>query len=297
MSGSMSSDGCGNTASESIAGVNTISEAVGCGSYEGATSPGEMLDCLRDRPAEDLCAVKSVISRPTYENEFIPCQPSLAMKEGYFENYDAMISVTANEGALLFYLHPDKRVLEDDLSSYDLNTLKDSLKSLMSFLLRNGHYSVAMNYIDNTHFENNDGMRNTVADILGNRLFYCPSRLVAEEYSAKGNNVFAIVFGHRSEKSRLPKWFGATHLEEVQFVFGIPFLNQANYTDKDREFSANAMEILASFARYGRPTLPDGKELPKFTPKHPDFMWLEAGNYTVVQDFAAAACDMWKHSL
>ncbi|KAL3196758.1 hypothetical protein MRX96_015375 [Rhipicephalus microplus] len=39
-----------------------------------------------------------------------------------------------------------------------------------------------------------------------------------------------------------------------------------------------------------------GRELPKFAPEHPDFMWLEAGNYTVVEDFAAAACDMWKHS-
>ncbi|KAL1441646.1 hypothetical protein MTO96_008605 [Rhipicephalus appendiculatus] len=269
MSGSMSIDSCVYSASESIAGVNSISEAVGCGSYEGATDPGELLDCLRERSAQDVCAVKSVILRPTYENEFIPCRPSFAMKQGYFENYDAMVSVTANEGAFVFNFHPDKGVRNDDLSSYDFNRLKDSLKMLLGLFVRNGHTSAAMDYIDSIHFENTDGLRNTVADILGNRLFYCPSRVFAEQYSANGNNVFAVVFGHRSEKSRLPKWFGATHLQEVQFVFGIPFLNQANYTDKDREFSANAMKILASFARSGRPTFPDGKEFPKFTPEHP----------------------------
>ncbi|KAL1477028.1 hypothetical protein MTO96_036083 [Rhipicephalus appendiculatus] len=297
MSGSMSIYPCEHSMSENIARVNAISEAVGCGSYEGVTDPGAVLDCLRDRPAEDIGAVKTVKLRPTCENEFIPCRPSYAMKKGYFGHYDAMVSVTANEGAFVFSLHPDKWVLNDDLSSYQLKTLKDSLKFLVGRFVRSGYFSAVMNYIDNIHFENNDELRNTVSDILGNRLFYCPSRLFAERYSAIGNNVYAIVFGHRSEKSRLPKWFGATHLQEVQFVFGIPFLNHANYTDKDREFSVNAMGILASFARSGKPTFPDGKELPKFTPERPEFMWLEARNYTIVEDFAVSACDMWKQSL
>ncbi|KAH8022913.1 hypothetical protein HPB51_006271 [Rhipicephalus microplus] len=262
MSGSMSTDSCVNSVPKSIAGVNRISEALGCGRYEGATDPAELLDCLRDLPAQDMCAVKSGILRPTYENEFIPCRPSFAMKEGYFENYDAMIHSN-------FLLIP---------------------------FVTNVHSSPAITYIDSIHFENKDALRNTIADILGDRLFYCPSRAFAEQYSSKGNNVYAVVFGHRSEKSRLPKWFGATHLQEVEFVFGIPFLNELNYTDKDREFSTTVMEMLASFARSGRPTLPNGEELPKFAPEHPDFMWLEAGNYTVVEDFAAAACEMWKHS-
>ncbi|KAH6929574.1 hypothetical protein HPB50_002782 [Hyalomma asiaticum] len=152
-----------------------------------------------------------------------------------------------------------------------------------------------MNYVDNTYVKENDELRNMVADILGRWLFSCPVRLFAEDYSATGNNVYAVVFAHRSEKSRSPKWFGATHLGEVQFVFGIPFLHPSNYTDIDREFSADAMKIVASFARSGKPTLPDGKELPKFTPKQPDFMWLEAGNYTIAHNFASTACDLLKH--
>ncbi|XP_037518014.1 putative inactive carboxylesterase 4 [Rhipicephalus sanguineus] len=146
MSGSMSIYPCESAASENIAGVNTISEAVGCGSYERATDPGELLDCLRDMSAQDVGTVKAVKFRVTCENEFIPCRPSLAMKEGWFGKYDAM----------------------------------------------------------------------------------------------------------------------------------------ANYSDKDREFSADAMNMLASFARSGKPSLPDGKEFPKFTPENRDFMWLEAGNYTIV---------------
>ncbi|KAH6929575.1 hypothetical protein HPB50_002783 [Hyalomma asiaticum] len=82
MSGTMSSDPCMNSASESVAGVHTISEAVGCGSYERATDPTKLLECLRERTAHDFCAVKTAILRPTYENELIPCRPSFAMKEG-----------------------------------------------------------------------------------------------------------------------------------------------------------------------------------------------------------------------
>ncbi|KAH6929573.1 hypothetical protein HPB50_002781 [Hyalomma asiaticum] len=227
MSGTMSSDSSVYSASESIAGLNTISEAVGCGPYERASDPGELLHCLRERTAHDLCAVKMAIMRPTYENEFIPCRPSFAMKEGYFENYDAMVSVTANEGAFVFNIHPDKGVLDDDLSSYELERLKDSLKVLLRIFIRKRPGTTAMNYVDNAYVENNDELRNVVARVLGNWLFYCPARLFAEK----------------------------------------------------------------------KPALPDGMELPKFTPEHPDFMWLEGGNYTVAEHFASAACDMWKEYL
>lgn len=297
MSGAMSTDSCMNSASESIAAVNSISKAVGCVSYDGATDPDEVLDCLRNKPAQDLCAVKAVTLRPTFENEFIPCRPSLAMEEGYFDPYDAMISVTANEGAYTFNILSDKEALKDDLNSYEWERLRVSLQSLIGVFFSGRVFSVAMDYMKNVHIEDKVALRKIVADMLGNQLFYCPTRLFAEKYSAMGNNVYATVFGHRSAKSRLPEWFGATHLEEVQFVFGIPFLNQANYTDKDREFSADAMKMLASFARTGKPTLPDGKEWPKFTSEHPEFMWLQAGNYTIVEDFASAACDLWKQSL
>ncbi|XP_049517496.1 acetylcholinesterase [Dermacentor silvarum] len=297
MSGTMSTDSCMHSSSESIAAINTISKAVSCGTYDGSTNPDEVLDCLRNQPAQDLCAVKSVITRPTFENEFIPCRPSLAMEEGYFDPYDAMISVTANEGAFIFHRLSDKGLLKDDLNSYESERFRASLQSLVGVFFRGRAFSVAMDYMNKVHIDDKVALRNMVADMLGNHFFYCPTRVFAEKYSAKGNNVYAMVFGHRSEKSQLPEWFGATHLEEVPFVFGIPFLNQANYTDRDREFSADTMKMLASFARSGRPTLPDRKNWPKFTPEHPDFMWLQAGNYTIAEDFASAACDLWKQSL
>ncbi|XP_050034532.1 cholinesterase-like isoform X2 [Dermacentor andersoni] len=297
MSGTLGTDSCVHFASENIAAINTISKAVGCGSYDGATDSDELLDCLRDQPAQDVCAVKGVKLRPTVESEFIPCRPSLAMEEGYFDPYDAMVSVTANEGAFVFNLYSDKGVLKDDLDSYELERLRYSLKSIIGAFFRGKALSVAMDYMDKVHIEDKVSLRNTVADMLGNQIFYCPTRVFAEKYSAKGNSVYAMVFAHRSEKSRLPAWFGVTHLEEVPFVFGIPFLNRTNYTDKDREFSVDAMKMLASFAHTGKPTLPDGKEWPQFTTEHPDFMWLQAGNYTIAEDFASAACDLWKQSL
>lgn len=44
---------------------------------------------------------------------------------------------------------------------------------------------------------------------------------------------------------------GVAHFDEVQFVFGTPFIKPNDYTDEERDFSARLMEAWVSFARYG----------------------------------------------
>lgn len=55
----------------------------------------------------------------------------------------------------------------------------------------------------------------------------------------------------RPSGSHWGKWMGVTHYDEIPFVFGIPFLKAAEYTDDERGFSARIMDSWSSFIRYG----------------------------------------------
>ncbi|XP_077525327.1 cholinesterase-like isoform X1 [Amblyomma americanum] len=292
MSGTMSSDSCVDSVSETIAKANVVSTAVGCASKDLAADPLQVLGCLRNRPAEMLCTVKALTFRPTFETEFIPCLPSFASEEGYFNEVEAMVSVTAKEGPLIFLFQSNEKIIQDYLSSCDTEELRASIEGVFRAILKDGVFPLAMNYLKGAPLDDMIAQRERAAEFLGNYLFYCPTRRFAETYSTKGTKVYAMVFAHRSKKSRQPEWFGTTHMEELPFVFGIPFSDPTNYTDEDREFSAYVMKSLAEFARNGKPVLPDGKKWPQFSSKHPDFMWLQPGNYSWARNFSATACDV-----
>ncbi|XP_077525326.1 acetylcholinesterase-like [Amblyomma americanum] len=292
MSGTMSSDSCVDSASDTIAKTNIISTAVGCASKDLAVDPLQVLGCLRNQPAEKLCTVKAVKFRPTFETEFIPCLPSYASEQGYFNEVEAMVSVTAKEGPFGFLFQPSDKVLQDDLSSFEKEELRALVEGVLRVLLRDSVIPLAMNYLKGAPLDDMIAQRERAAEFLGNYLFYCPTRRFAETYSTKGTKVYAMVFAHRSKKSRQPEWFGTTHMEELPFVFGVPFSEQTNYTDEDREFSAYVMKNLAEFARNGKPVLPDGKEWPAFSSERPDFLWLQPGNYSWAKNFSAMACDV-----
>ncbi|XP_070394219.1 acetylcholinesterase-1-like [Dermacentor albipictus] len=294
MSTAMSHDTCVDTVAQSIAKGNVLSKAVGCGSFDLATNTSQALECLRRREAEEICTATQLTFRPTLETEFLPFLPSVASENEYFSTVDAMVSVTANEGPFVFLVLRDDEVVKDDLSTVGGDLLKASVDSLMRTFFKDSFRAVATDYMKAIPADNKTALRQMVAGLMGDCFFNCPTRLFAEKYSAKGRKVYAVVFAHRSRKSQLPEWFGATHLQEVQFVFGIPFLGPANYTDEDREYSVYAMKSLTSFARTGVPVLPDGTEWPEFSLQHGDFIWLQPGNYTMAKNFVATSCDLWR---
>lgn len=296
MSGTMSSDACVDSVPENREVWNAIAASLRCStsSTDLRTSAGEVLDCLRERSADELCAATKSTLRPTFETEFIPCRPSFAMKEGFFHVVDAMVSVTANEGAFIFLMQPDEGLFQEDLSGYKWEALEAQLWNFIRPFVKEQYFPLVANYTKSVPAGDNEALRKAIGDFLTHHHFYCPSRFFAEKLSAKGGKVFAMVFGYRSEKSMMPKWFGATHTQEIPFVFGIPYLEPTNYTDSDRAFSAYSMKTLVSFARNGKPKLHDGEEWLPFSAEHPHFMWLEEGNYTTANNFPGDTCDMWR---
>ncbi|KAL1422742.1 hypothetical protein MTO96_003824 [Rhipicephalus appendiculatus] len=103
-----------------------------------------------------------------------------------------------------------------------------------------------------------------------------------------------MVFAHRSQKSTLPQWTEVVHMQEIPYFFGIPFLDSVNYDEEDREVSAEAMRMLTSFARDGKPSDPNGTQWTPFSAEEPHFLWLEPGKYGMTEFYDGDACDIWR---
>ncbi|KAH9367922.1 hypothetical protein HPB48_008358 [Haemaphysalis longicornis] len=257
MSGTESSDVDVDSVFESIGTGNKVAWELGCANanQDLTTHPDKVLRCLCDKPAEDIVSAtenatmpRVLALLPTFNNEYVPYLPSTATKKDLVRKVDAMLSIDANEGAFSFIMQPDEELLNDDLKSYEHNEFKAAVKNNLRNWVKEKHVSLAFGYLDNATLSDKALIRQRAADFVGLTHFVCPARFFAEEHSEQGGTVYGMVFGHRSQKSTYPEWVKVTHMEEIPYFFGIPFLHVGNYTDEDRNLSAYAMKILVSFA-------------------------------------------------
>ena len=74
-----------------------------------------------------------------------------------------------------------------------------------------------------------------------------------------GRPPYVFVFDHKPVFSTFPEWAGATHAEDVPFVFGVPLMNitgplnfgTSNFSDTEKGFSLYVMKLWTDFAKYG----------------------------------------------
>ncbi|KAL1422739.1 hypothetical protein MTO96_003821 [Rhipicephalus appendiculatus] len=305
MSGTESTDADVDSVGESIQTGNAVAEVLGCASPSQnlTTHPNEVLQCLRKSSASDIIdATENVTSPsrfaflPTFNTEFVPYLPSVATEKGLFRVVDAMVSVVKNEGAIIFVMQPNKDLLQDDLSVYDWAEFVPVVEALLGEFVKKRIFPMALDYLKNAQAKDMSAFRQAVADFVGNNHLYCPSRVFSESDSARNGNVYGMVFAHRSRKSKLPKWIEVTHMQEIPYFFGIPFLDSVNYDEEDRQFSVEVMRMLTSFARDGKPCAPNGTQWTPFSAEEPYFMWLEPGNYRMTKFYEGDACELWRTS-
>ena len=58
-------------------------------------------------------------------------------------------------------------------------------------------------------------------------------------------------FNHRTLHSPWPSWSGVLHGDEIAYIFGDPFREGMNYTQKEMTLSSQMMRFWANFARSG----------------------------------------------
>lgn len=62
---------------------------------------------------------------------------------------------------------------------------------------------------------------------------------------------YAYLFSHPSRMPTYPKWVGADHADDIQYVFGKPFATPLGYRPQDKTVSKTMIAYWTNFARSG----------------------------------------------
>ena len=100
---------------------------------------------------------------------------------------------------------------------------------------------------------------------MGDFFFHCPTFSISEELSGAGNPVYTYRMTHVPGTSMWGKnltWLGATHAEDIPYVFGSPFMLESadpdenyqligHFNEDEIEMSKQVMKYWSNFAKTG----------------------------------------------
>ncbi|XP_077996783.1 acetylcholinesterase-like [Glandiceps talaboti] len=246
-----------------------LASLVGCDQM----TTGEIVTCMRKTPAADLAKAQLMVTKktgekrttlaftPIIDGDFIPDDPKVLLKAGRYNNADLIIGANSDEGTMtLFYLFP--HFYNETEPKIDLKTFTEYIPVLT--YAEGGqliHKSAQFLYTDWTHADYPDVNYFTrLSQLTGDESFICPANAFAHVYSELGNSVYLYHYTHKSSTSIFNvTWLGASHAEEVPFVFGWHFLRHMEMTYESREIllSLQVMSMWTNFAKTGDPVSSD----------------------------------------
>uniref|UniRef100_A0A8C0LL30 Carboxylic ester hydrolase n=1 Tax=Canis lupus dingo TaxID=286419 RepID=A0A8C0LL30_CANLU len=118
--------------------------------------------------------------------------------------------------------------------------------------------------------------KKTVVDFETDILFLVPTETALAQHraNAKSAKTYTYLFSHPSRMPIYPKWVGADHADDIQYVFGKPFATPLGYRPQDRTVSKAMIAYWTNFARTGDPNMGHSA-----VPIHWDPYTVESGNY------------------
>uniref|UniRef100_A0A8C6RJ76 Carboxylic ester hydrolase n=1 Tax=Nannospalax galili TaxID=1026970 RepID=A0A8C6RJ76_NANGA len=100
-------------------------------------------------------------------------------------------------------------------------------------------------------------MKKTVVDLETDILFLIPTEMALAQHRANAKTAvtYSYLFSHPSRMPIYPKWMGADHADDLQYVFGKPFATPLGYRAQDRTVSKAVIAYWTNFARSGDPNV------------------------------------------
>ncbi|XP_023556018.1 bile salt-activated lipase [Octodon degus] len=97
--------------------------------------------------------------------------------------------------------------------------------------------------------------KKTVVNLEMDILFLMPTEkaLAQHRANARRARTYAYLFSMPSRMPIYPKWMGADHADDLQYVFGKPFATPLGYRAQDRKVSKAMIAYWTNFARTGDP--------------------------------------------
>ncbi|XP_071951255.1 acetylcholinesterase-like [Antedon mediterranea] len=212
----------------------------------------------------------TVVPIPVVDGLFLEDSPEVLITNGEIKrNATIIVGTNEDEGTYLFFFNPVYS------SPYTPNLSKAEFLQLIPTLLLKEPVnplitdSIDFEYTDWSSADNPDAdYFNSTVQLTTDSQFLCPSDVVQRAHSTAGNNVYVYLMTHVPTVSvfspYIPMgvgfdWLRAGHGEELQFVFGLPFLPNASMyqfeqpNDVDRNVSVEFVRYWTNFAKTGDP--------------------------------------------
>ncbi|KAH7952422.1 hypothetical protein HPB52_023271 [Rhipicephalus sanguineus] len=244
----------------------------------------DVMDCLRSVDKEDFLRLlngvdpRKTIYAPVSGDAYVPNDCSfLSTWRNKIRSTEVMVGTMKDEGSLFmdiaFRLAPFVRSYID----IDHRTTATAIISALLKISGGSAKVVTEAYFPDDHPGDKEAVLRTLQEAAGEGLFVCASNFFAEVAADQGLPVYRYVFAHRPSYSLWPRWYGATHGDDMPFVLGsLPF-----YGDPSR-----------------KPTVPlSNDSWPLYTSANPEYVSVELNGPTKRLGPSRDICNVWRRFL
>ncbi|XP_023230746.1 acetylcholinesterase-like [Centruroides sculpturatus] len=250
-------------------------------------SSENLLNCLRKRTFKELVnsKVKRKVGWVTWapvvdgytrvKDRVLPDTPENLLKYHNFNlrpNFAYMTGVTRDEAVTmilkdkeLYHLNGEitesyfKKQIQMFAEKYNYTLFPEALYNAIEFMYL--PWSDAWHTIS----KNKTLLRECYINMFSDAYYKAPNDKMIKLLLNNKIKTYMYVLNYTAEGLQKPKWHGIPHDSEYIFITGAPFmdpqfypsylkLNEANWTEADRNMSQFFMEAWANFAKYGNPT-------------------------------------------
>ncbi|CAG2175065.1 unnamed protein product, partial [Oppiella nova] len=238
----------------------------------------KVINCLKAVDQETLATYSSAIayeaggaikqvSFMVADGTFLPKKPHEMLISGDFrKGMNLMIGNCEDEGSNVLMLFASN--LGEDPKKYDshnptpityteaYNTTKNLFSSLALTPRINGEDVAKLYFTGLSAKSGQDVVRRSIGYAFGDYLITCPTVSFAKSLykTDPKSNVYQYYFNSKiSDWNPLcGPWMGVCHTNDVDHVFGMPFLDTKRFVDRERDISQQMIDIFATFARNGQ---------------------------------------------
>ncbi|XP_054157150.1 cholinesterase 1-like [Oppia nitens] len=232
------------------------------------------LNCMRQLTVDQLMDVytdiytKGIALQLVYgdddNNKLLPRHPielldNYQMVSDHRQHWEVLLGTNRNEGAsILFMGVPELFARHSPINMTKAEAIEFIRASAVNWwldVLTDRQLHEIIDYYMST-IDNEDDypmVRQSLANIVGDSMFNCPSLFMADQLSkAGGVSVWYYHFSHIKQfDNHWGQWMGSPHFDEVQYVFGLPLRYPDRYTPVELQLSINMMKSWSSFASNG----------------------------------------------
>lgn len=198
----------------------------------------------------------NLLNNPCVDGTFIIDTPVNLMAKQQFKRTSILLGNNADEAAWFLGLILPPTPSPPPINRQQYNTL------IINFLARYGYVSSLMVeglnqvYVDWKLADNPEtDYFKTWISVLSDKGFICSMDLIARAHALVGDTVFQYHYTQVSSVKEAPRWTGATHTEELQYVFGWAFnpmlTDYHRATAEEKQLAVYIMKYWTNFAKYG----------------------------------------------